>query len=227
MITVVAMLWGDWGTPCQAEYVNRLFRGFQEHLGAEHRFVCVTDIPGLHLHPGVEVRSPGLPNWEGNLRKFWAYKPDNGLQGRVLLVDLDSHVVGDLRDITSYDGPWCGIQPFNPDRAARDTHSGGGLVSFEAGTLGHAWEAVSGDPAGWAARTEGGKERLANKALFSERDHWQTRFPGQVISYKRHVRSEGRVPAGARFVCFHGDPRPHTLREGWFPPFDTDAGAAA
>jgi hypothetical protein len=37
---------------------------------------------------------------------------------------------------------------------------------------------------------------------------FQKILPGQVCSYKRHVRKKRRVPKGTRVVCFHGRPRP-------------------
>jgi hypothetical protein len=50
---------------------------------------------------------------------------------------------------------------------------------------------------------------------------WQQLLPGQVVSYKAHVRKSthamysgnGTVPDGARVICFHGRPRPREI--GW------------
>lgn len=223
MITVVTMLWGNWGKPFQSEYVNRLFCGVRRHLPLPHKFVCVSDEP-LALLKDIDRLRPGLPGWTRNLNKFWLYKPNNGLKGRILFFDLDTVIVGDLSEIAQYDGYWCGIQPFDPERAKLDTHSGGGVMSFEAGTLDFMWDEVSSDPEGWAEATKrpntpqfpGGIERFALKRLLGDRrEHWQTLYPGQVVSYKRHIRQTQKVPKNARVVCFHGKPRPHEVNEPW------------
>ena len=45
------------------------------------------------------------------------------------------------------------------------------------------------------------------------RPEWvQTLFPG-IYSYRRACRNS--LPADARFICFHGKPRPHEVRRGW------------
>jgi hypothetical protein len=42
---------------------------------------------------------------------------------------------------------------------------------------------------------------------------WQEALPGQAVSYKVDVVPAGRIPDGARVVCFHGQPRPWHV--GW------------
>ena len=37
--------------------------------------------------------------------------------------------------------------------------------------------------------------------------------PGQIVSYKLSVQETGRLPPGARLVCFHGHPRPWEIQE--------------
>ena len=37
-------------------------------------------------------------------------------------------------------------------------------------------------------------------------------FPGQLVSYKKHVRG-GSLPEGARLVSFHGKPDPEDVDE--------------
>jgi hypothetical protein len=43
---------------------------------------------------------------------------------------------------------------------------------------------------------------------------WQDTEP--VYSYKVHCK--GKLPADAKVVCFHGKPRPWTVRDRWIPP---------
>jgi hypothetical protein len=59
---------------------------------------------------------------------------------------------------------------------------------------------------------------------------WMRTFPhkriddlwnGRVISYKAHVAKQGRLPANAKIVYFHGHPKPNELphvpwvRDNW------------
>ena len=44
---------------------------------------------------------------------------------------------------------------------------------------------------------------------------WQDLLPGQVVSYKNHIRGKEKFPARARVVCFHGKPRPWGVNENW------------
>lgn len=52
-----------------------------------------------------------------------------------------------------------------------------------------------------------------------EPERWQTKCPGRIVSFKKHVRPSRGVPAGASVVCFHGQPRPWALapfERAWF-----------
>lgn len=83
------------------EYVIRL-HAMCERAFPEHRFVCLTDNPDS-LPPSIEtirVSPPrGMFAWWTKVELF---NPMLGLSGRVVYLDLDVLVVGDVRAIVNY-----------------------------------------------------------------------------------------------------------------------------
>lgn len=211
-ITVLCMHWGEWCKPYKHLYINNLYHMLKRHTSIPFKMVCGTDALDSRINPDIEIRI--IPNkimhWMYNLKKFWMYSPDNGLTGRIVFIDLDSVIIGNMDDMLSYSGEWCGIKAFKPQRK----HTGGGLISFDKDsfTAKRLWKKVSSHPAAWAKATTGGSERYVYKALLNDPDTWQILFPGQLVSYKRQIRTNRElVPKNARFIAFHGNPRPHML----------------
>lgn len=199
MVTVACLLWGRWCSPHGEEYVHNLRDRVETHLHAPHRFVCFADrdIEGVKTIP-LE------PSWEWNLNKLALYRPDNGLEGRVLALDLDVVPIGRLDDFAAYDGEFAVCESFG-----HKGKCGGSILSFEAGSMEWLYEKVKSNPKFWAQATNGGSERLLYRYTLTNPDFWQRLLPGQVVSWKWHCQ-EG-IPDGARTIVFHGLPRPHQV----------------
>src|SRR5690349_8161536 len=106
MLTIACCLWDDFPLKGWSQnYVERLRNGVARHLAKDHRFICFTN-ESIFL-PDVEVRRLNPPSWMGNLPKTYVYSPEAGLEGRVILFDLDNVIVGSLGDMAAYDGPLC------------------------------------------------------------------------------------------------------------------------
>jgi len=214
-ITIVCCWWGNWCAPNGPTYVERLKNMFAKHCTIPHDFVCFTDRQ-IEI-PGVEFRQipQSVLRWHLNLPKFWIYSPDCGLSGRVVLSDLDSIIVGNMDEMMSYNGPWCGIKPVMPNKH----HIGGGLLSYKFEKYTWLWDEVSTKP-GFFKNTCQGKERLVYEKLITSPDRWQTLYPGQLVTYKKAVRPVGHPPKDSRFIAFHGTPRPHEVKhEKWIKEF--------
>lgn len=214
MITVVCCLWGDW--PAKGwgeEYVVRLKRGVERNLSVPHRFVCFAD--GVARVPdGIEARELQSPVWRGCLPKLFVYSPQAGLEGRVLLFDLDNVIVGSLDDMAAYDGEYC-VRAALPEWDQGKRLLDGDMISFRAGGKSAAlWDAFAADPHATLKDT-GGRERMFIRAHV-EADVWQEILPGQVVSFKAHCRKDGhKLPPEARVVSFHGNPRQHAVSVDW------------
>lgn len=195
MLTVACAWWGWY----PAEYVTRLKLAVERNLSIPHKFVCMTDFDAPCETVPLDCDLPG------NMKLMALYRPNNGLEGRVLAMDLDSLIVGSLDDIASYDGDFCVVRDFNQGTVD------GFLRSFEAGKHEYLWEEAT--------------DRFSMEIPYFQRhlkepDYWQDLYPGQVVSYKRHCKmraNDGReknYPDNARIISFHGRPKMHEAG-GW------------
>lgn len=183
------------------EYVERLRDGVAKHLPIDHRFVCISDV---NVPCERIVLRSTWPGWWAKIELFWRSQP-------VLYFDLDTIICGDLSDIAA--------QAEKPEfTILRDFYRKDGLGS---GMMAWGIDMKSLYDRFFERPSEFiDKYRGRGDQGFIE-DHvdrkitatWQDRLPGQVVSYKVHVRDAGKVPEGARVICFHGNPRPREI--GW------------
>lgn len=227
-LTVACCLWGHWpygpgqsggnaGMALGVDYVNRLYRGVQRNIDTPHRFVLMCDDRLRGLEGGV-VQVPLKPlSMEGCLPKLAVHRPDNGLTGRVLVFDLDTVIVGSLDGFCDYRGPLATRAWFG-GIARNIWMSGGDLLGFDAGSTNWIWERFAKDPQAVENWTEGRERFVYREWCGDELKYWQKELPGQLVSYKWHVRVG--LPPGARAVSCHGRPRPHEIqshciKENW------------
>lgn len=213
MLNVVCVQTGNY-LGLGREYVANLRRAVEKHLTVPHRFVVVTDDDPAS-YEGEVVRSKHAGWWE-KLRIF-----ERGLfEGRVMFLDLDTVIVGNIDHLAEYDGPFATLEDFwRPGRL------GPAVMLYDAAyaaTFYEEWAAEGFPKVGngdqtWLENRDQGRFR---KSV----DFLQRLFPGTFVSYKEHCTSARRgwrdvqdqiaAPAGARVVCFHGRPRPHEVG-GW------------
>lgn len=81
-------------------YVERLRRMVADHLPASHRFTVLTDRPSAASAAGMSVVEvpEGLPGWWAKMALF---QPDWRRGHRVIYLDLDTVVVGDLSPLAA------------------------------------------------------------------------------------------------------------------------------
>lgn len=185
-----------------SEYVKKLRRQVRKNLTIPHEFFVVTDDPAS-FYPRMKVKPSALPGWWEKLRLF---KPGMFPDGRVLFLDLDTFIVGNIDDIASLDTPFATLRDF-----WRKDGLGPAVMLWRTdANLGiwEGWEAA-GKPMNLANGDQGWLEQhFGNR----KPDILQDRFPGRFVSYKTHCTT--CIPEGASVVCFHGKPRPHEAT-GW------------
>lgn len=194
-VTVCAVLRS--GGEYRHHHVEALAAGVAEHLpGAD--FVCLTD-----MRPERTIFAQMRHGWPGWWSKLELFRP--GLfAGRILYLDLDTVITGDLSEIAAYVGPFAMLSDFlRPERPAS------GVMAWQADCepARRVWDAFIQAP-DYAMQTSGGDQAFIRSVLGDDVDRLQDLVPGQIASYKVHVRDTGRVPSGTRLVCFHGKPRP-------------------
>lgn len=194
MLTVATLLWQpnraskEFSRMYDPSWVNKLYRGFARNLSIPFDFVCFVDQPYVFEHS--EIRTGSIlsrsPDYSTCIEPYRLDVP-------MILVGLDTIVTGDIRHLAEY----C----LTADTIAlpRDPYC-----------LSRACNGVALVPAGMQHialnhRGENDMEWMrAHPHVFLD-DLW----PGQVVSYKGHVKQRGR--GDARIVYFHGQEKPHQL----------------
>lgn len=193
MIKVVSLFWeaNDESFPFSRMYdeswVEKLYRGFERNLSLPWEFILYTDREREYRHPIKQtIMANPKPGYADIIQPFELDEP-------MILVGLDTVVTGCCNDLAQWclDGKPLALprDPFAPYRSC----NGVSLV-----------------PAGRksiydAHRGENDMEWLrAQPHVFID-----DVLPGQVKSYKGHVRQEGL--GDERIVYFHGEEKPHQL----------------
>lgn len=174
------------GRVYSAEYVKRLKDCVDKHLNG-HNFVCLSD---------VDVPCERIPlsrSWGGWWSKIELFR----LKGKVLYFDLDTVIKGDLAEIAEYPHQFTMLTDFYfPELLAS------GVMAWD-GDYSHIYREfdIDADHPG-----RGDQGYIATKV---KPERFQDLFPEQFVSRKRPKKRNDNE----RVVCFHGDPRPHTV--GW------------
>lgn len=196
MLTVLCVLRS--GGEYRPEHVVALRDGVRAHLPVPHEFVCLSDavVHGVWTYP---LRY-GWPGWWSKMEAFQPHR----FKGRVLYMDLDTVIVGDLSDLAAYSGQFAMLSDFlRPERPAS------GVMAWDAGCeqARAIWEAFTRDPEGHMHECQGGGDQeFIASVVYGREDRLQDVVPGQIVSYKVHCKNG--VPDGARLVCAHGTPKP-------------------
>lgn len=186
------------------DYVHNLRDMVRRNLTLPHRFCVLTDDAASN-YPGMRVMPAQHKGWWEKLRIF-----KRGLfTERVLFLDLDTIIVGNIDHIASYTGHFATLHDFWRERGL-----GPAVMLFDpawADFIYGEWAAErfpKGDPRG----DQGWIENLHQGRMRKDVDILQEMHPGEFFSYKTSCLHG--IPDGARVVCFHGKPRPHEVG-GW------------
>ena len=186
------------------EYVHKLHAAVEKHVTIPHEFYVVTD-DAASLYQGMIVKPSALPAWWEKLRLF----KKGMFEGRVMFLDLDTLITGNIDDIASYDGSFATLRDF-----WRPKGLGPAVMLWNTEAELGIWEEFEAsdfrmtDPRGDQAFLEN-----LNQGRFAKQiDILQDLYPGRFVSYKEHCTNG--IPEGASVCCFHGKPRVHEVN-GW------------
>lgn len=191
------------------EYVYRLRTGVQQHCKAPHRFVCLTN-----ERLNVET-IPLIRNRTGFWNKLELFRKKL-FDDQVVYLDLDTIIGRDVTDIFTYPHTFTGLNDFADKRAHQFASA---FMAWDGRQdLSHLDEnftaadiaEYSKDYARW------GDQGYIAEDVGVPIDLTRDLFPDRFVSYKWHVRRQGKVPDTASVVCFHGKPRPADI--GWRLP---------
>jgi hypothetical protein len=195
-----------------SKYVNNLYAGVKAFANTDFEFICFTN-EELDLSPSIKTRKFPLVTNSGVLPRLFMFSKESGLFGKqVLCLDLDVVIVGDLSNIMSYKGMFCTRAKFKPGY----THMiDGDIMSFKAckETEDIFWKPFINDVEAAEKKTLGRERYWVRNRIGDKSDLWDIVCPGNVVSYKWHVRRQNGIPKGASIVSCHGYPRPHQIKD--------------
>jgi hypothetical protein len=185
------------------EYVQRLKAGVDANLSIPHQFVCLSDADLLLQEtPWIRLEHK-WPAWWAKLELF----NSDELEPPVLYFDLDTIITGSLDEIAAaaLSHPFIVLRDFY-----REKGIGSGMMAWNTSHRYLYEEFRDWDELWRETLGTKGDQAFLEKKVKSSPASWQDVLPGQVCSYKVHVKGKG-VPQNCRVVCFHGKPKPRVL----------------
>lgn len=197
-----------------SKYINNLYLGIRKWCGIPFKFVCFTN-ESVDVLKDVEIRKFPLVSKKGVMPRLFMFSEESGLFGhQVLCLDIDVIVTGSLKDIAGYEGLYCTRTSF---RRGQTHLLDGDIQSFKAspGLEKIFWTPFIKDVSKAEELTQGRERYWVRHVASDIADTWDKVAPGQVVSYKRHIRNTGNISKNVRIVSCHGHPRPHQINEEW------------
>ena len=197
MITVVTVYYEPYdGVPqfsrCYTpEWVDKLYRGVARFYHHPFRFVCLTDRDDYQFQESIEIQQLKDRAWNRACMEGLGVKAD-----RIVFMGLDTIITGDLDHIFEYNGLLT-----VPRDVYRKNHATNSVVLCP--------------PRPDLVDVSGVTDMTVLDSV--PHDWLDDLFPGQIVSYKAHVRING--VGDARIVYFHGEPKPHQLMEPWIKEY--------
>lgn len=213
-LAVVCFFWGDRYRP---EHVLRLRRLVAEHLPLPHKFVCQTnrssDLPDVECRPLRTALIP-LGNAYPKLEVFG--RDAEGWYGarRLLILDLDVDIVGDLTPIVARPERSVLLQEFEftPSNGKKRAAYNTSVMLLEAGVDPEVWERFARNPLAAADEVRGARIVGSDQAWVSIHHKAGGVFSAAdgIRSYRFDVRPNGRRQTD-RIISYHGRPKPWEL----------------
>ena len=168
-------------------HVARLEGQVAEYLPEPHRFVCLSDVKVAC------ERIRLIHDWPGWWSKLELWR--SGLfTGRIMYLDLDVTVVGDLTGLAHFPAPFAAITDFQfPARINSSVM---------------AWDASFADRLYTSFSPVRMEEFRGDQDWIHDQMPGAARFQiGDCVSWKRDVQPRGSVPRSAKVVVYHGLPK--------------------
>ena len=188
-------------------HVQRLFSQLKEHLTLNFRFTVLSDLmmPEDLVGQGCKLilLKRNWPGWWSKIELFKEFQ-------RTFYFDLDTAIVANINHIIAFPHKFSALHGFY------GRPFGSGLMAWNGDYSLIYNEFQFGNPQTtmdyFGLHRKGDQEFIADR--IKDPVILQEAFPGQILSYKLHVRDR-ELPEKARIVCFHGKPRIQDVEEEW------------
>lgn len=195
MLTVCTLFWKanrhskSFSSMYDETWVEKLYRGFARNLTQPFRFVCFVNAEHRFAEPIEQaLYLPPEPTYADCIKPYCLGEP-------MILVGLDTVVTGNIDHLADYcmtaDKIALPRDPYAPHRACN------GVALVPAG-----WERIA---------TEHRGENDMDHVRAYPHAYLDDLFPSEVVSWKGHVETRGA--STARIIYFHGERKPHQLRD--------------
>lgn len=218
MLHILCWKWGsnkDFRAQYYSQHVNILYAMLKRNLTIPFKLTCVTDDPigvdsAINIYPLWNEPKVDLPPMKPNCYrrlKMFSHDAKTMFGERILSIDLDCVIVGNIDDIVSRDEDFVawnkGGVPYQ-----------GGLILHRTGTRAYLWDEFDPKTSRALGKSKGyvGSDQAWISARLPEGEAVWTPRDG-ILSYKAHVRGDpelkrtGELPSGAKIVFFHGNPK--------------------
>lgn len=194
--------------------------------------ICLTDAPFvMDRVTCIPLTTPyqGMRGWWAKIDLF---RPD--ITDDLLYFDLDTVITGDIKKLLKTTGDQMVMLTdfYHPQYLMSS------VMFIPNSAKAQIWNAFWKEPQRHIAEctvTAKWGDQGFIRGVIGDCLHWQDLYPGWFVSYKadivkvgesrwateRYSRGDGTLPAGARVVVFHGNPRPHESGEPWLPAYLT------
>ncbi len=214
-----------WGTKFPASDVDRLYRMVRKWVSGDLHFYCVTDHPegidpNVRILPLPEVPVVGHRNDRG-WKKLGLFAPDlGGPSGDVVYLDLDVVIVEPIDPLFEDPRPYVICKDYKALRYRHAFTGNSSVLKYRGGTLTEIHDELRalGDRVFTAYRNEQEilSDHMRRRGVL---EYWPREW---CVSYKHdcvHLAPLGwfkppRIPAGAKILVFHGNPKPEDAVRG-------------
>jgi hypothetical protein len=215
----IAMVLKTGGPVYNHQYVNALARSIKNHVTVDYELVCLADDSTGILPELVDRIIPltnGFPTWWNKIELF---KPHQFTTDRIFYIDLDTIIIDNIDNIVTFSGIFAGLCDFY------GMHSlGSGLMAWNKLYTENIYMDFVVKSKDIIQNYKEGDQQWINESKPSI-TYFQDMHPNQIVSFKRHCMNSNRtisIPKEAKIICFHGNPRPHTvtdpiISQHWIP----------
>lgn len=185
------------------KYVNATARNIRANVTHPHEIVCITDDSTgiVDVDRCVKMKN----NWYKWWGKLEVFRDDVTKNKHCLFIDLDTVCtknidflcrLGDgfygLRDFYTLETFQTGILKWEVNKSTIDIYNSFLLQDFS--------KYIDKGDHEWTG------------AVAKDKKFLQDAFPGEFCSYKKHLAHITKKYMEPSVICFHGDPRPHTIK---------------
>ncbi len=221
-IAIVCFQWRNGYREYKPEYVNILERMVSRNLSIPYRFICISDetegfsdnvevmpLPGK-AREIADIKTIEGPKYPSCHRRLWLFsKEAQSIADRIMLLDIDMVVVGDMAPLFEYQDDFIGWRPRG--NWGQKCRIGGAIWLLRAGTHSWVWDDFVRDPkaAIKAARSAGYRGSDQAWVSYCLAENCKV-FPRELGLYQSQdkIKKMDAPPEDTIMVQFNGDEKP-------------------